>query len=432
MTKQGIRELPKSAEPIEFGVLMDFLRRAEAAGVRKGLKANEDDGSVRVVRDMGTPTMQAVPPVEQLQQLAQLRGIPWDPAYAERVVPYWASDERVDSHGDIVRQRWRFETFAKNPVLAFSHNWDEAGVGNAIDWQVRPRTDADYQGPALWLLQLFMTAEQWIWADSVFRQVKAGFLRAGSVGFKPGVMIDVKDDAERQALGLGRWGLILDDNELLEFSVCLMGANKGALAILAQEKARGGLSARDLVASREILRRSSIADDEWARQDDELRAMARTVFAADRELFVKHRDRGAAFAPPEPPRPRLLYRPPERQKAEGDEEAPPAAEDVSARIAALEGQVTALGDQLAQMQAAVMETLTGISVAIEDVRGLLEDGDDPEEVPEEEGATAPKRMPRAGKGKGGEPGGAGDGDGWAALLSAIPDSLLDVVGAAKG
>jgi hypothetical protein len=50
----------------------------------------------------------------------------------------------------------------------------------------------------------------------------------------PGKVINVQDDTERARLGLGRYGVILDDNTLLEFSPTSVPANSGAIALLSR------------------------------------------------------------------------------------------------------------------------------------------------------------------------------------------------------
>ena len=121
---------------------------------------------------------------------------------AGRAVPYWASDERPDGHGDIVRQQWSFEEYSKNPVLCMGHDWVGPAIGRGIDYEVRQRSDADYKGPALWMLALFAEAEAQAENDRVFRLVRSGFMSAASVGFYSDRVIIVEDEQERAELPL--------------------------------------------------------------------------------------------------------------------------------------------------------------------------------------------------------------------------------------
>lgn len=242
-----------------------------AAQIRKGLPA------VRRKAD-GFPTVDP----SKYASLAESVGIEWQEGFEERVVPYWGSDERVDSHGDIVIQNWDFKLFENNPVMPFSHRWEGKPVGNALDWGIADRSGKDYTGPALWLLGLFATGDMNEEAESVFRLVKSGFLRGGSVGFRAGKVIEITNDEERTELGLGRWGVILDENVLLEFSPTSIGANAGAMAVLASAGRDRIIRAGDIQVAREFLRTETHGRDhdaeEWARIEAMVIRTAKRVF----------------------------------------------------------------------------------------------------------------------------------------------------------
>ena len=236
---------------------------------------NDDDGRTRCDKIGGDSVVRnADLSSADFQSLAEAVGIKWEEGFEERVVPYWASDERVDRHGDIVRQNWLFENFQKNPVMPYSHGWELPPIGNVISWEVMGRDDDDYQGPALQLLNLFATAEHWEFADTIFRLVDSGFLKASSVGFYPGVVIDVQDEKEREELGLGRWGLIFDANELIEHSPTTVPANAGAISLL--RSSGGNLQPHDICAIRDMSRmsihRKGGDKAEWMRLDATLRS----------------------------------------------------------------------------------------------------------------------------------------------------------------
>jgi len=215
-----------------------------------------------------------------LQELAESRGVTWTAEMKNRAVPYWASDERVDGEGDIIRQRWHFDEFEKNSPMPFNHKWQEPPVGKIIDWRIRTRKDADYEGPALWLLGLFATKDQWEWADTVFRLVESGVLPGGSVGFYSTKIVDIKDEEERAELGLGRFGFILDENHLLEFSPVTMPANPGAVTIQNCK----GLLPHDMHMIRELKRLEIHGEhyqdegERWAKTETMLLGIARTLW----------------------------------------------------------------------------------------------------------------------------------------------------------
>lgn len=198
----------------------------------------------------------------QARKLAEETGLRWTDEMKGRTVPYWLSDERPDAHGDIVRQNWLFDLFDKNPVSVFSHDWGGLPIGSFIFREVRKRAEPDYQGPALFGQDLFAPRSISEFADDVFKLVDSGFLRGASVGFVSDKVIVVQDDEERAALGLGRYGVILDQNHLLEGSPTVLGANPGAgsiLASMARAKQRGALTPSTVAVLRELTRRDLLA-----------------------------------------------------------------------------------------------------------------------------------------------------------------------------
>ena len=299
----------------------------------------------------------AIPTTEaDAQAVVEAAGLPWDPGYLTRFALWWASDERVDGMGDIVRQNWMLETYKKNPVLLMSHAWSDPPIGAGVVLAVEARHGTDYTGPALALLGVFATAETSPMADSIFRLVRARIMRAGSVGFHAHKIIDVKDEAERQKLGLGRWGYIFDDNELLEYSPTSVPANPGAVTVWAQAKQRGLLRAGDVGLIRELTRLAALEQqqpaDTWVRDDAVLRSVARLLFP--RVEFCAHTDI----------------------------EQPVELEELREKAGAVAVMVTrgtdserlvVIEEAIMGMAAALQEGLTGLAQIAEDTRTMLEE-----------------------------------------------------------
>lgn len=339
---------------------------------------------------LGTDGAPTPPSPEELQQLAAKRGFPWDKQYPDRMKTWWASDERVDAHGDIVKQAWNFDEFSKNSPMPFNHQWYGLTVGKHLDWKVAERRSADYSGPALWLCGVFATAETDPDADRVFRHVDAGLLPAGSVGFYSNKVIDVKDEEERKKLGLGRYGYILDDNHLLEFSPTMIGANPGALTTFQSAKARGLLKPEDMPHLRELQRRAVIrgAGDSaaWSESDRQFRALSRLLFP---QLAIEPHEeldtpivedqtaakRAKAYVPPAP-------------KAAGQ-----TLED---KIDALSGKVDQLTTAYNEGMLSIMQQLSDIQDAVEEAS----EAEDPAETEPTEGGGPgnPGALNREGKG----------------------------------
>lgn len=228
-----------------------------------------------------------------IKRWAAETGLPWDDAFGKRWLSLWASDERVDRDGDIIRQDWNCDEFSKNPVILWAHNWHEQPIGNAVRWVIEERKEADYEGPALKIVAVFPTEETSPMADSIFRLAKSGFLRSGSVGFFPGEIVEIEDEAERQRLGVT--GYIMRKNKLVEHSLCTVPANPGAQVELAKAKALGLARPGDIVALMEGARLEAGADEAlWRKIVDGIRKLWVGSFP---EVAIKDRPFGEAFQP---------------------------------------------------------------------------------------------------------------------------------------
>ena len=363
------------------------------------VRAGGDGALVRKASALGDfsriDTKAEAPAEWEVRRLAEGRGIRWDDRLKDRAVPYWMSDERVDQHGDIVRQKWDLAQFAANPVMPWAHDWSGLPVGNILREEVRNRVDSGYTGPALWGLALFAMGEQYDFADTIFRLASGGFLRNGSVGFMPRKIIEVTDDKEREALGLGRHGLILEDNVLIEFSPCTIGANPGAgtvgasLAKMAQAKQKGLLRVGDFQVFRELARREALASgrrDDWREVDSGLLARASMLFGGKGRLP----DHADVEQPIEvlTPEDRLRFSPrPKAGKARSIEERLEAIESAQEEIRAL------LAEGMAGLSTRVdslIESTDGIAEAMK--LSTLEQGDggdcDDEDEDEDTGSAA--------------------------------------------
>lgn len=371
----NIEEL-KSAEVFKGPAAIERLcKRAADEGICED--AILQSGATRIskslphVASFGAP---AIPNTEELKSLAVARNLPWRDEYAGRAIGYWASTEQVDAHGDIVRQNWSFELVERNPAMPFGHDYGNPPVGKLIDWRILNKSGPDYVGPALYVLGLFATKDIWEKADTIFNLVKAGFLVGGSVGFFPETVIDVKDEKERAKLGLGRYGLILDDNHLLEFSPTTLGANPGAEALpskmyeqLCLAKSRDLIRVEDIDGLREMARRQLLREqggkDRWSATDALVRSFTRSLFNA---TLPAHKDAEQPLPGWEP----------KTAAAQGAAPAESASKShVHLRMRVEEDSpesIESLARRLDALQAVVNEGLSSASQQLNDVRELLE------------------------------------------------------------
>jgi HK97 family phage prohead protease len=136
----------------------------------------------------------------------------------ERVLNFRISSETPDSYNDVIKaDGWDLTRFEKNPVVLWAHSHREPPVGQALSIEV--------DGDALVASAQFADAETYAFADTVYRLLKKGFLRATSVGFFPKEWTYDED----------RGGYNFISSELFEFSIVPVPANPDALALAVKD-----------------------------------------------------------------------------------------------------------------------------------------------------------------------------------------------------
>jgi HK97 family phage prohead protease len=119
-------------------------------------------------------------------------------------------DERIDPAG------WVLDEYIHNPVILWAHCLDIPAIGRGG----KLLTDTNGLHGSI----IFNSKEYDAFGWSIGERVKAGVLRAGSVGFRV-MEVEIPDKAG-QADGTT---LIFRKQELLEFSICNVPANPFAL-----------------------------------------------------------------------------------------------------------------------------------------------------------------------------------------------------------
>ena len=119
--------------------------------------------------------------------------------------------ERIDPQG------WDFKRYMENPVVEWAHRYDIPAIGKIDSLAI----DED----GLHGLVFFNDKSYDHFGWAIGQRVKAGVIRAGSVGFRIlEIEIPSKEDSRDGT------NLIFRKQELLEFSVCNVPANPFALA----------------------------------------------------------------------------------------------------------------------------------------------------------------------------------------------------------
>jgi len=136
-----------------------------------------------------------------------------------RVVRFVFSDATVDRMGDTIDpEGWETAAYLKNPVVLWAHDALAPPIGRTVNLFTDARgLVGDIE---------FAKAEEYAFADTIFRLVSAKFINAGSVGFLP---LDYSLAKNRPG------GIDFKRQELLEFSLAPVPANANAL-VQAQAK----------------------------------------------------------------------------------------------------------------------------------------------------------------------------------------------------
>jgi len=148
----------------------------------------------------------------------------------DRVLEFVGSTAQVDRYGDVIEvEGWDLKNYKKNPVFLWAHDYRQPPVGKAV--QVG-KTD---QG--LLFQVKFATAEEYPFADTVYKLYLGGYLRATSVGFQDLAREPITDKEGKQV------GWRFKKQELYELSAVPVPANPNALIMAVQ---KGVVSPREV------------------------------------------------------------------------------------------------------------------------------------------------------------------------------------------
>lgn len=350
-----IRALKKTRELTSQAAIRDRLE--ENIQARSGTQLGEDYArSIQLMGDRvlikqkaSGNTYAPMPTVDEAKKMAARTGLPWFDGYENRLGPVWSSDERVNRYGDIDLQVWELANYNKNPVVLLSHDWESVPVGSSISHETLERTDDNYVGPALRQVMLFAPGDANPVAESVNRLWQLKFLRTVSVAFYPGKVIDVEDNEDRASLGLGKWGMVYTDLELLEVSPCSIPALPSAHnSLLRSAEGKKLLRASDFEVMREVVRKEvndTGARDRWKQLDANLRHIWEQSFPGTK--FKEHSspeipvDMDATFT--------------ERSERDRFDEIKALVETLSTRVAAIEKRSQTASDSNRQARLAEID-----------------------------------------------------------------------------
>jgi HK97 family phage prohead protease len=175
------------------GVLLDFLGVKEEAAGPQAVKAD-----VELIASV---------PFRLTADSEAADGLPWTLSTFDLD----RFGERIDPAG------WDYKRYMDNPVVEWAHRYDIPAIGKIESLA------ADDNG--LHGLVVFNDKDYDPFGWAIGERVKAGVIRAGSVGFRV-IEIEIPDkDTAKDGTSL-----IFRKQELLEFSICNVPANPWALA----------------------------------------------------------------------------------------------------------------------------------------------------------------------------------------------------------
>jgi len=134
-------------------------------------------------------------------------------ANESRTIEFILSTPSVDREGDTIAvEGWQLQHYLMNPVVQFAHLHQELPIAKSVATWI--------EGQKLRARDQFATAEDYDFADTVYRLLCGGFLNATSVGFNP---MEWQPARERQN------GIDFLKQELLEHSIVPIPAHPDAL-----------------------------------------------------------------------------------------------------------------------------------------------------------------------------------------------------------
>src|SRR5918992_780730 len=155
------------------------------------------------------------------------------------------STDEVDRHGDVITpEGWRLESYLRNPVFLWAHDYARPVIGRAVSvWQ---------ETHSLLARMEFAPTD---FAQEVALLYRHSYQNGVSVGFRP-----IRFEERRQEKTGAFLGIRILEQELLEVSAVPVPANRSALRDERRRtKDEGDLSFR----LRRIIRPSSIVEGIW-------------------------------------------------------------------------------------------------------------------------------------------------------------------------
>lgn len=261
----------------EVNVDAEFVQNRREKGGQVSFNKLENSVEVSFSSSLLKPSKKTSFTIEQIKELAESVGIEWVEGLESHLVQFYASDERpMFTYKDIVMQNYDFDAFSRNPAMFFNHNYYyQPPIGRHFSWGVKKFDSEEYTGPALVLSGLFPPEGISEDADHIRRLVKAGFLTACSTTILSRRVMMVEDESEREKLGINKYSVILDQNELVENSIVPIGEHPAAA--IKKFSRDSGVLPTDVNFIRNQMKQIT-PEDQWGDLEQQIIFAAQTVW----------------------------------------------------------------------------------------------------------------------------------------------------------
>jgi hypothetical protein len=146
------------------------------------------DRTTAAIREMnGMPVLGLDAPGGIIRQV----GSPGD-----RVLEIVGSTDDIDRYVEVIAVKgWDLKNYRANPVFLFGHDYRSPAVGRAMKVWKEPGDGTPGTGKLIFHIK-FAQAEEYAWADTIYKLYVGQYMRATSVGFLPWDWEDVEQPSE--------------------------------------------------------------------------------------------------------------------------------------------------------------------------------------------------------------------------------------------
>jgi len=165
-------------------------------------------------------------------------GLEYHEGLEKRIIQFRLTDQTVDRHNEVVIAKGvNLAGFKKDPIILFQHDRWSMPIGKSIKTWYEKGEEAIFGQLLFFDDEIDRTGM----SEDVYRMVKAGAMKSGSIGFSAS-WDDVRKPSPEEITQYGfknKNGYIIDKSELREFSIVTIPANPNAVQAPTKMEIRG-------------------------------------------------------------------------------------------------------------------------------------------------------------------------------------------------